>query len=230
LNHKNINPQYFQMSLAKIIDHTILRPDCTLDDVKKVCEEAKELGFATVCVPPYYVKHVKRALRGSSVNIATVVGFPMGYCTIPAKVEEIKRAISDGAHEVDVVINIAAVKSRDWSYLENELESVTRMTHLKGKVVKLILETGLLNEEEVLKLCQICKKVEPDFVKTSTGFHSRGASVTAVSLLRANLPRKIKIKASGGIRTFEDAQRMIDAGAERLGCSASITILKGQPQ
>lgn len=216
------------MNIASIIDHTLLKPDCKSADIKKLAEDAMRYQFAAICIPPYFIKEAARLLASSPVKLATVIGFPMGYSTIPAKVEEIKRAINDGVDELDVVINIAAVKNQDWNYIKNDIESTTRMSQLRGKIVKIILEISLLTDEEIIKLCEICNDVEVDYVKTSTGYQG-GATEHAVKLMRANLDKKIKIKASGGIRTYEDAKKMVDAGANRLGCSSSIAILKGQP-
>lgn len=214
------------MSLKEIIDHTVLKPDCTKEDVIRVCNEAKEHGFYAVCVPPYLVKTAKDHLKDEKIKIATVVGFPMGYSAVAAKVEEIKRALNDGADEFDVVVNISAVKNKDWIYVKNDIDSCTRAAHLRGKTMKIIFETGLLSKEEILKLCEICSEIEVDFVKTSTGFNGKGADVETVKLLRQNLLKSIKIKASGGIHTKEMAENLVASGANRLGCSESIGIVQ----
>jgi len=211
------------MELASYIDHTVLIPDCTKDDITRVCNEAVEYGFFAICIPPYYVRLAAKLLEDTSVKIAAVVGFPMGYAAIPAKVEEIKRAIDEGAHEIDIVANIAAVKNGDWAHVRNDIDGVTMAVHLKGKKIKMIIEVALLEEIEILKLCNICKEVGVDFVKTSTGYQ-KGATVEVVKLLRNNLPETIKIKASGGIKTAEDARKMIEAGAERIGTSSGVAI------
>ena len=213
------------MNLATIIDHTTLKPDCSLENVQTICEEAITHNFAAICIPPYYVKNAGKLLEDKKIKIATVIGFPLGYAATAAKVEEIKRAINDGVDELDVVINICAVKNGDWAYVKNDIDSMTRSAHLKGKIVKVILETSLLSEEEIKKLCVICSDVEADFVKTSTGFSGEGSTVEVVRLLRENLSSKVKIKASGGIRTTADALKMVEAGADRLGCSSSISIV-----
>lgn len=213
------------MTLEKFIDHTILKPDCTIDDVRKLCEEAVAYGFYAVCVPPYFVKNAKQFLEKSSVKLSTVVGFPMGYSTTSAKVEEIKKAVDEGVDELDVVINICAVKSGNWNYVQNDIDSMTTAVHIKGKQIKVILETGLMTEAEIRRLCQICQEVGPNFVKTSTGFNGGGATVPAVRLLRECLDSKIKIKASGGIRTREDAIAMVEAGADRIGTSSGVKIV-----
>ena len=213
------------MDLAAYIDHTILIPNCTANDIKRVCEEAIEYGFFAVCIPPYYVRQAARLLEETPVKIVTVVGFPMGYAAIPAKVEEIKRAIDEGADEIDIVINITAVKNGDWAHVRNDIDGVTMAVHLKGKKVKVIFETALLEDIEILKLCNICKEVGVDFVKTSTGYQG-GATVEQVKMLRANLPETIKLKASGGIRTTETARQMIAAGADRIGTSSGVSITR----
>lgn len=183
--------------------------------------------FAAVCVPPYYVDEASRVLDGSKVKVATVIGFPMGYSAIPAKVEEIKRAIIDGVDEMDVVVNISAIKKADWAHVRNEVDSITRAAHLKGKIIKLIFETALLNKEEIAQLCKICSDIGVDFVKTSTGVNGKGAEVSIIKELREHLGTKIKIKASGGIRSREDAENLIAAGADRLGSSSGIQIIGG---
>lgn len=174
---------------------------------------------------PYFVRKSKLWLSDSKVKVATVVGFPLGYSHTPAKVEEARRAIDEGADEIDMVINLIALKAGDWNYLKNELTSAATIVQLRGGKLKVILETGLLSETEIIKACELCKEMTVDFVKTSTGFIQPGATVEAVKLLRANLPKSIKIKASGGIRTKEFALELIEAGADRLGCSASVSIV-----
>lgn len=217
---------YFQsVNLAAKIDHTLLKPDCAEKEVKKLCAEAKEHGFAAVCIPPYFVRKCRLWLADTQVKVATVVGFPMGYAHTPAKVEEARRAIDEGAHEIDMVINIIALKAGDMNYLKNELTSAATIVQLRGGKLKVILETGLLTESEIVTACKLCKEMSVDFVKTSTGYVQPGATVDVVKLLRANLPKTIKIKASGGIRTKELALQLIEAGADRLGCSASVSII-----
>jgi deoxyribose-phosphate aldolase len=213
------------VNLASKIDHTLLKADTSEKEVKKLCAEAKEHGFAAVCVPPYFVRKCKLWLSGTNVKVATVAGFPLGYAHTPAKVEEARRAIDEGADEVDMVINIIALKAGDWNYLKNELTSAATIVQLRGGKLKVILETGLLTNEEIISACKLCSQMNVDFVKTSTGFIQPGATVEAVKLLRANLPKTIKIKASGGIRTKEFALQLIEAGADRLGCSASVSIV-----
>jgi len=212
------------MDLTGVIDHTILLPDCTSEDVEALCDEAHKYKFKAVCIPPYFVREVARKLQDSPVKVATVIGFPMGYSCTPAKVEEVKRAIEEGADEVDVVINICAVKNSNWSYVKNDIESMTMATHSKGKIIKIILEANLLNEEELHQLCEICNQAGVNFVKTSTGTNG-GASVEMVSILREKLKEGIKIKASGGIRNREQAEALIEVGAARIGTSAGPEIV-----
>ncbi len=213
------------MNLASLIDHTILKPDCSPSEIKKLCEEALQHHFAAVCIPPYYVKDAAVLLENSGVKVATVAGFPMGYATTSSKVEGIKRAIDEGADELDVVINLCAVKSENWNHVKNEVETLTTACHMKGKALKLILETGLLSENEILKMCQISAEAGVDFVKTSTGFNGVGAALDTVRLLRQNLPSSIKIKAAGGIRTREFAEELVACGAGRLGSSSGVAII-----
>jgi len=198
-----------------------------LQDVKKLCAEAQQYSFAAVCVPPFFVPDAVQLLSSSPVKVGTVAGFPTGYSTTGAKVEEIKRAIDDGADEIDVVINICAVKNNNWKYVRDDIDRVATAARLKSKLLKIILETGLLTEAEITKLCEICLEVGPDFVTTSTGIHGEGATVQTVRLLHSLLKDKMKIKASGGIRTREDVERLIEAGAKKIGSSASVMIVTG---
>jgi len=215
------------MDLARFIDATILKPDTTLADVKTLCEEAKQYGFATVCVPPFFVKDAVKALEGTPVLTSTVVGFPMGYSATPAKVEEIKKAIDEGATELDCVINLCAVKSKQWNYVRNEMDSMAMACQMRGKTIKVILETGLLNETEVAKLCEMAAEVKVNFIKTSTGVNGKGATAPIVASLRKKLPAFIKIKASGGIRERKFAEELIAAGADRIGTSSGAAIVNG---
>lgn len=213
------------MNLAARIDHTLLKPDASEEEIKKLCAEAKEYCFAAVCIPPYFVRKCKQWLAGTPVKIATVVGFPLGYAHTPAKVEEARRAIDEGADEIDMVLNIIALKADDTNYLKNELTSVATITQLRGGKLKVILETGLLTEAEIVRACKLCTEMSVDFVKTSTGFVQPGATIEVVKLLRKILPKSIKIKASGGIRTKEFALQLVEAGADRIGSSASVSIV-----
>ncbi len=213
------------MSIAAQIDYTLLRADTSNIDIRQLCTEAIEQEFASVCIPPYFVQQAARLLDGSKVKVCTVAGFPLGYSNIPAKVEEIKRAVNEGAHEIDVMVNLCAIKSQGWSHVRNEIDGVTMAAHMHGKVIKIIIETALLTQEELKKVCEICAEVNVNYVKTSTGLHG-GADVKTVKLLRQYLPKQIKIKASGGISTYKDAQALLDAGADRIGTSKALQILK----
>lgn len=213
------------MKIASFIDHTVLKADTTVADIQYICAEAIEYQFAAVCVPPYFVAPARQALDGASIRLATVIGFPMGYAATVAKVEEIKRAIDEGADEFDVVINVAAVKSANWSFVRNDLDRMVTACHLRAKQIKIIIETGLLTEDEIRQICTICNDLVPDYVKTSTGFNGAGANPEVVRLLRSLLKPEIKIKASGGIRTAAAAKALIDAGANRLGASQGVAIV-----
>jgi len=214
------------MSIAQFIDHTILKPTTILGDIERVCNEAIEFDFAAVCIPPYYVKDAAQILNGSKPKVATVIGFPFGYQHYTSKLAEVKQAIADGADELDVVMNIAAFKSNDLAYLENEIDTITKITVEKNMVVKVIIESGVLNEDEIIKCCELYRHFPIHFLKTSTGYAERGASIEAVSIMRQHLPATIQIKASGGIRDLSFASKLIQAGAKRLGCSAGVAIVK----
>jgi deoxyribose-phosphate aldolase len=213
------------MNLASFVEHTILQASCTKEEVDEKCKEVLEHGFYAVCVPPYWVGYVAQKMEEKDPKVVTVVGYPMGYSATAAKVEEIKRAIDDGADEVDVVINVSAIKDGNWNYVFNDINSVITAAHLKGKLIKVILETCLLTESEIRKACEICQELNVDFVKTSTGKNGEGASPEIISLLKSCLNEKIKIQASGGIRTIEAAQELLDAGAHRIGTSTGLSLL-----
>ena len=214
-----------QVDIATIIDHTYLRADCSTADIKVLCSEAIRHGFKSVCIPPYYIFQAKKILEESQVKICSVIGFPMGYSTTGAKVEEIKRACNDGIDELDVVVNIAAIKNNDWNTVRNDIDSTTMISHLRGKKMKLIIEMGLLEEEEIVKVCDLATKAEVDFVKTSTGFNNTITTPADIKHLRSLLPVTIKIKASGGIRTKAEALAMVKAGADRIGTSSGVKIV-----
>lgn len=212
-------------NIANMIDHTLLKPDATKEQIMKLCEEAKEYQFASVCVNPVWVKIASNVLDNTNVKVCTVIGFPLGATTTNSKVFETKDAIENGATEVDMVINIGALKNKDYDTVEQDIKAVVEAT--KGKALtKVIIETCLLTEEEKVKACQLSVKAGADFVKTSTGFSSGGATVEDISLMRHTVGPKIGVKASGGIRNTEDAKQMIQAGATRIGASASINIIK----
>ena len=213
------------MNIASYIDHTILKPTTLVADVEKLCKEAVAYNVAAVCVPPLFVKQAKMLLQNSDVKVATVIGFPFGYSAIEAKLAEILLAIVDGADELDVVINIAALKNNDWQYLAKELNTILPIIKSKQKIVKIIVESGVLTDDEIIKCCDLYGIAGVDFMKTSTGYAEVGATVQAVKLMRKHLADAVKIKASGGIRTFAFAKELIDAGADRIGCSSSVAII-----
>lgn len=214
------------MQLNRYIDHTILKPVTTLEDIKKLCMEAVEYDFAAVCVPPPFVKLAKTFVGGTNTKVATVTGFPFGYSAIEAKVAESVLAIIDGADELDMVANILAVRNGDWAYLEKEIATIMPLIRNKQRVIKVIIESGILLEEEIIQCCELYARYGVDFVKTSTGYAEKGASVEAVQLMRKHLPANIQIKASGGIRTFAFAEELVNAGATRIGASASVELMQ----
>ena len=214
-------------SLNKYIDHTILKPTCLVADIEKLCAEAKQYDFAAVCVPPNFVKLAKEKVAGSTVQVATVIGFPFGYSATEAKIAEIILAMVDGADELDVVANISAIKNGDWSAIADEINHIMPIIRSKNKLVKIIIESGVLTDDEIIKCCDIYGIAGIDYLKTSTGYAEKGASVEAVKLFRKHLPDQVQIKASGGIRDYATAQLMIDAGATRIGCSAGVAIVSG---
>ena len=214
------------MNIASYIDHTILKPNTTLEDVEKCCIEAVEYGFAAVCIPPPFVKRVATILAPTHIKVATVVGFPFGYSATEAKIAESILAIVDGVHEVDMVINLIALRMKDWEYLKKEVAMITDLLHNKGTILKLIIESGILTGEEIIECCTQLGTLGIDFMKTSTGYAEKSATIEAVQLMRKHLPPTVKIKASGGIRSYSFAKELIEAGADRLGCSASVSIVK----
>jgi deoxyribose-phosphate aldolase len=214
-------------SLNKYIDHTILKPTCLVSDIEKLCAEAKQYDFAAVCVPPNFVKLAKEKVAGSTVQVATVIGFPFGYSATEAKIAEIILAMVDGADELDVVANISAIKNGDWTAIADEINHIMPIIRSKNKLVKIIIESGVLTDDEIIKCCDIYGIAGIDYLKTSTGYAEKGASVEVVKLFRKHLPDQVQIKASGGIRDYATAQLMIDAGATRIGCSAGVAIVSG---
>jgi deoxyribose-phosphate aldolase len=217
------------MNVAKYIDHTILKPTTLISDIEKLCTEAKKYEFAAVCVPPNFVKRAKELTKDSNVKVATVIGFPFGYSAVESKIAEILLAMVDGADELDVVINISAIKNNDWLYLANEINHIMPIVRSKNKVIKIIIESGILTDEEIIKCCDIYGLAGIDYLKTSTGYAEKGATVEAVKLFRKHLPEQVQIKASGGIRDYAFAKQLVDAGATRLGCSAGVAIIQGAP-
>lgn len=213
--------------LAAIIDHTLLKPEATKDQIVKLCEEAMEFGFASVCVNPTYVSLAAGLLKDTPVKVCTVVGFPLGASTPLVKAVEARDAIAAGAREIDMVINVGALKSGDDDLVGRDIRAVVEAARGKA-LVKVILETALLTNDEKVKACLIAKAEGADFVKTSTGFGPGGATVEDVRLMRKVVGADMGVKAAGGIRTLETALAMVEAGASRIGASASVAIVKGQ--
>lgn len=214
------------MELAKYIDHTVLKAQTTEDDVKKVCEEAKEYGFFSVCINPAYIEFSKEQLKGSDVKVCTVIGFPLGANTSEVKAFETIDAIKKGADEVDMVINIGALKDKKYDYVQNDIKAVVDAADGKA-LVKVIIETCYLTDEEKKIVCELAKKAGTDYVKTSTGFGTGGSTPQDIKLMRETVGENIGVKASGGVRSTADAQAVINAGASRIGASASISIVTG---
>ena len=210
-----------------MIDHTLLKPDATRMNIEELCREAAQFTFATVCVNPTWVALCAKLLAGSGVGVCTVVGFPLGANTADVKGYETQRAIFDGAREIDMVINIGALKSRDYALVEQDIHSVVQAAG-KGVIVKVILETSLLSRDEKLMGCSLSKAAGADYVKTSTGFAGGGATVEDVQLMRETVGPEMGVKASGGVRTRSDAEAMVAAGATRLGASAGVKIVRGE--
>lgn len=213
------------MEINRYIEHTLLSPELTARQVDGLIEEALEHNFAGVCVPPFWVKKVARELRETSIGLVTVVGFPLGYQQTETKLREMEVALEQGANELDVVMNISAFKTgMPWTKIE--LAKCAHQAHQAGAVLKVILETALLSDDEIIKATKLCADAGTDYVKTSTGFASAGAKVAHVSLMRKTAPAHVGVKASGGIRSYADALRMIEAGADRIGTSSGVKIMK----
>jgi deoxyribose-phosphate aldolase len=213
--------------LARYIDHTLLKPEASRDQILKLCREAVEHHFASVCVNPCWVRLCAEALRGSEVKVCTVIGFPLGATLSTVKAFEAEECIRQGAGEVDMVINIGALKTGDRQYVEDDIRAVVERAHALGALVKVIIETVLLTQEEKVLACRLSQAAGADFVKTSTGFAGGGATVEDVALMRQVVGDAMGVKAAGGIRTYADALRMIQAGANRLGTSAGVQIIQG---
>jgi deoxyribose-phosphate aldolase len=211
-------------SIAALIDHTILKPDATRADIVKVCREAREYGFASVCVNPYWVPVVRAELAGSPVKVCSVVGFPLGATSTEAKVCETAAALRAGAQEIDMVINVGALRSGDHEAVKLDIQQVVKVAHEAGAIVKVILETALLDDNQKAVACTLAKLAGADFVKTSTGFGPSGATAQDVALMRNVVGPEMGVKASGGIRTLADLKTMTAAGATRIGASASVKI------
>ncbi len=215
------------MDLAGMIDHTLLKPDATQDQIAQLCFEARKYGFASVCVNPTWVELCAKLLEGSPVKVCSVIGFPLGATAPEVKAFETQNALEHGATEIDMVINIGALKARDLELVARDIRGVVTTAHARGALVKVIIEAVLLTDEEKTMACLLAKEAGADFVKTSTGFASGGATVHDVALMRKAVGPEMGVKAAGGVRTYEDAEKMIKAGATRIGASAGIKIVQG---
>ncbi|MBI4429923.1 MAG: deoxyribose-phosphate aldolase [Ignavibacteriales bacterium] len=213
-----------------MIDHTLLKPEATKAQIEELCDEAKQYRFASVCINPSYVKLCADLLRDTSVKVCTVIGFPLGVTSSDTKVFETEKAIKDGAREVDMVLNIGMLKSGEYDYVQKDIAGVVSAAHRHGVLTKVIVETGLLTDEEKVKACVLAKKAGADFVKTSTGFAKGGATVGDIALIRRVVGPKLGVKASGGVRTQEQALALIASGADRIGASASVKIVTGEKE
>ncbi|MBK7103891.1 MAG: deoxyribose-phosphate aldolase [Ignavibacteriae bacterium] len=224
---KGIGTELKDISLARMIDHTMLKPEATPQEITTLCEEAKTYNFASVCINPSYVPLCSKLLFGTQVKVCTVIGFPLGATTTLTKRAEAEEALNNGAEEIDMVINIGKLKAGDYEYVFNDINQVVLSVKRKNAVCKVIFETALLTDEEKVKACIISKQAKADFVKTSTGFSKGGATAGDIALMRFVVGSSVGVKASGGVRTLEDAELMIKSGADRIGASASVKIVSG---
>lgn len=215
----------YTMNYAKYIDHTLLKPESTREQIDNIIKEAKEYGFKSICVNPTHVKYSAEQLKGSDVLVCTVIGFPLGATTTETKVFETKNAIDNGASEIDMVINVGALKDKRYDDVKNDIQEVVNAAN--GKTVKVIIETVLLTDDEKVKASELAKEAGAHFVKTSTGFAGGGATPEDVKLMKDTVGDDLEVKASGGVRNLEDFNKMIDAGATRIGASAGVQIIKG---
>ena len=211
------------MNYNKMIDHTVLKADTPLETVKRICDEAMEYGFASVCINPCHVAYCADYLKDSDVNVCSVIGFPLGANTSAVKAFETKDAIANGADEIDMVMNIGALKDKNYDLVRNDVKAVVEAAN--GTLVKVILETCLLTEDEIKKACELCVEAKADYVKTSTGFSTRGATIEDVQIMKAAVQGKAKVKAAGGVRTHEDMVKIVEAGADRIGTSAGCSLV-----
>ena len=212
------------MNYNKMIDHTVLKADTPLETVKRICDEAMEYGFASVCINPCHVAYCADYLKDSDVNVCTVIGFPLGANTSAVKAFETKDAIANGADEIDMVMNIGALKDKNYDLVRDDVNAVVEAAN--GTLVKVILETCLLTEDEINKACELCVEAKADYVKTSTGFSTRGATIEDVRIMKEAVHGKAKVKAAGGVRTPEDMVKIVAAGADRIGTSAGCSLVK----
>jgi len=211
---------------AAMIDHTLLRPEATAEEIRKVCAEARKYGFASVCINPYWVTLVAAELAGSRVKVCTVVGFPLGANTTAIKAAETEAAVRAGAQEIDMVLNIGELRGANYDAVRQDIEAVVEAAHRGGAIVKVILETALLDDHQKAMACSLAKVARAEFVKTSTGFSTHGATVQDVALMRQVVGSEMGVKASGGIRTLDDLKCMVEAGATRIGASSSVKIIE----
>ena len=216
----------FDSSVAALIDHTLLKPEATESDVRKVCAEARQYGFFSVCVNPYWVRLVAKELEGCATKVCAVVGFPLGANTMEMKAAEAAAAIRDGAREIDMVLNVGELRGGNADAVQADIRAVVEAAHASGAIVKVILETALLTDPQKVAACELAKAAGAGFVKTSTGFGPGGATVEDVALMRHTVGPQMGVKASGGVRTLEDLQKMVAAGASRVGASASVKIVE----
>lgn len=212
-------------NINRLIDHTLLKPDAKQEEIEKLCAEAIKYHFMSVCVNPCNVNLCAKLLKGSDVKVCTVIGFPLGTNISKTKIEETKYCLENGASEIDMVINIGRLKDKDYDYVENEIREIKNVC--KDNILKVILETSLLSDEEIVKACQLSQNAGADFVKTSTGFSKGGATTHAVKLMRETVKDALGVKASGGIHSYEEAMAMVEAGANRIGASSGIKIVEG---
>lgn len=215
-------------NINRLIDHTLLKPDAKQEEIEKLCAEAIKYHFMSVCVNPCNVNLCAKLLKGSDVKVCTVIGFPLGANISKTKIEETKYCLENGASEIDMVINIGRLKDKDYDYVENEIREIKKVC--KDNILKVILETCLLSDEEIVKACQLSQNAGADFVKTSTGFSKGGATTHAVKLMRETVKDALGVKASGGIHSYEEAMAMVEAGANRIGASSGIKIVEGAKQ
>ncbi len=223
-----VGEELIDKDVARMIDHTLLKPETTPQEITKLCDEARTYGFASVCINPCYVSMCKDLLSGSKVKVCTVIGFPLGSTTTEVKRFEAEQALKSGAQEIDMVINVGMLKQKQHDYVFNDINQVVLAAKKFGAICKVIIETALLTDEEKIVACLLSKNAKADFVKTSTGFSKGGATAGDVALMKYVVGSAVGVKASGGIRTTEDARLMIASGAERIGASASVKIVKGE--
>lgn len=214
------------MNPAKLIDHTLLKPTATREEIHRLCEEARQYGFFSVCINPVWVSYAKEQLKGTEVKVCTVIGFPLGANTTAVKTYETEDALKNGADEIDMVLNLGALKDKDYQTVLQDIQAVRNAC--RGHILKVIIETSQLTDEEKVKACELSAQAEADFVKTSTGFTGSGATAPDVALMRQSIPPHMQVKASGGVRSRADFDAMVAAGATRIGASSGVKIVEGK--